>query len=90
MEVFRQKNISLLSLKLKNLHTSVTCLAVIKWIYKWVFPKIVETPKIDGFIEKKPYEKLDDLGGTPPIFGNIQTAASPRISFPGLLPQRDS
>lgn len=50
MEVFRQKNISLLSLKLKNLHTSVTCLAVIKWIYKWVFPKIVETPKIDGFI----------------------------------------
>ena len=29
-------------------------------------------PKIDGENKGKPYEKLDDLGGKPPIFGNIQ------------------
>ena len=68
MEVFRQKNISLLSLRLKNLHTSVTCLAVLKWIYKWVFLKIVETPKIDEFIREKTLWKTGWFGGKPPYF----------------------
>ncbi len=31
------------------------------------------TPKMDGENNgSKPYEQMDDLGGNPPIFGNIQ------------------
>ena len=38
---------------------------------QWVFPKIGGTPKMDGENHGKPYEQMDDLGGFPPIFGNI-------------------
>ena len=30
------------------------------------------TPKMDGENNGKPYEQMDDLGGKPTIFGNIQ------------------
>ena len=38
----------------------------------WVCPKIeVFPPKWMVKIMEKPYEQMDDVGGKPPIFGNI-------------------
>ena len=38
-----------------------------------VEPKIgVQYPKMDGENNGKPYEQMDDWGGKPTIFGNIQ------------------
>ena len=39
-------------------------------ISMWVFPKIGD-PKMDGENNGNPYFLMDDLGGYPPIFGNI-------------------
>ena len=33
-------------------------------------------PKMDGENNEKPYEQMDDLGGYPPIFGNIHMGVS--------------
>ena len=40
--------------------------------YIWVFPKIGKHPEMDGENNGKPYFLMDDLGGKPTIFGNIQ------------------
>ena len=36
-----------------------------------VFPKMGESPEMDGENTGKPYFLMDDLGGKPTIFGNI-------------------
>jgi len=49
------------------------CRSLTLWPYSlihWVFPKGVYTPKWMVYLVENPI-KMDDLGGYPPIFGNI-------------------